>query len=114
MSQATARRLPDMQPDQRLRAAGRKARLTGVTTGNPMQALLAALPAALGRRLRFHELTAVEKSFDEAWLENLLDAVRQGDEARYRFALLSRMSREQASRLHFLICKAAHDTGEAG
>ncbi|MBQ2260416.1 MAG: hypothetical protein II336_03505 [Loktanella sp.] len=114
MSQAIARRLPDVQPDQRLRDAGRKARLTGVTTGDPMQALLAALPAALGRRMRFHELNAAEKSFDELWLENLLDAVRQGDEARYRFALLSRMSREQASRLHFLVCKAAHDTGHVG
>jgi hypothetical protein len=107
MSQAKAIPQP---PAETLRHAGRLARLSGRRTGDPMQVLLAALPAALGRRMRFHEPGAVEKSFDELWLENLLDAVRQNDEARYRFALLSRMSREQASRLHFLICKAAHDS----
>ena len=105
--------LPTTRVHHSLRAAGRKARLSGVTTGNPMQALLAALPDALGRRLKFHEPTAVEKSFDELWLENLLDAVRKNDAPRYRFALLSRMSREQASRLHFMVCKAAHDIGAA-
>jgi hypothetical protein len=94
--------------------AGRKARLSGVTTGDPMLDLLSALPDALGKRLKFHEPTAAEKSFDEVWLENLLDAVRQGDDARYRFALLSRMSRERASRLHFLVCKAAHATAQHG
>jgi hypothetical protein len=97
-----------------LRIAGRKARLSGVTTGDAMQDLLSALPKALGRRLRFHEPKAAEKSFDEIWLENLFDAVRQGDEARYRFALLSRMSREKASALHFLVCKAAHLTQPGG
>ncbi len=105
--------LPAALPRHSLREAGRKARLSGVTTGSPMQALLAALPEALGRRLKFHEPNAVEKSFDELWLENLLDAVRMNDEARYRFALLSRMSRERASRLHFMVCKAAHDIGTA-
>ena len=113
MQNAIACPLTPQPPDLRLRVAGRKARLSGVTSGDPMQVLLAALPGALGRRLRFHELNAAERSFDEAWLENLLDAVRQGDGARYRFALLSRMSREQASRLHFLVCKAAHATTES-
>lgn len=107
----TARRQSPPDPAQHVvRTAGRKARLTGVTTGDPMQDLLSALPRALGRRLRFHEPNAAEKSFDEIWLENLFDAVRQGDEARYRFALFSRMSREKASALHFLVCKAAHLT----
>jgi hypothetical protein len=114
MSSSIARHHLSVQPAQTLRAAGRKARLSGVTNGSPMQALLAALPDALGRRMRFHEPSAQEKSFDEVWLENLLDAARQGDEARYRFALLSRMSREQASRLHFLVCKAAHDSETFG
>ncbi|WP_322892032.1 MULTISPECIES: hypothetical protein [unclassified Yoonia] len=109
---STARRQSPPDPAQHVvRTAGRKARLSGVTTGDPMQDLLAALPEALGRRMKFHEPAASEKSFDEIWLENLFDAVRKGDEARYRFALLSRMSRERASRLHFLVCKAAHATG---
>lgn len=113
MSQSVSRQVD--QPDRRacptsqtLRNAGRRARLSGVSSGTPMADLLAALPDALGRRMRFHEPAAREKSFDERWLENLLDAVRCGDDARYRFALLSRMSREKASRLHFLVCKAAH------
>lgn len=91
-----------------VRAAGRRARLSGVTSPDPMAELLAALPKALGRRLRFHELTAGEQSFDELWLANAFDAIRNGDESRYRFAMLSRMSREQASRLHFLMCRAAY------
>lgn len=111
---STARRHTPPDPAQHVvRMAGRKARLSGVTTGDPMQELLSALPEALGRRMKFHEPAASEKSFDELWLENLLDAVRQNDEARYRFALLSRMSRERASRLHFLVCKAAHDDTSA-
>ena len=72
-----------------------------------MAELLTALPEALGRRLRFHELTAAEQSFDELWLANIFDAIRQGDEERYRFGMLSRMSQEKASALHFLVCKAA-------
>lgn len=109
MSASAARIQTPLAPmPQALRKAGRKARLSGVTTGDPMQDLLSALPKALGRRLRFHEPMAAEKSFDEIWLENLFDAVRQGDTVRYRFALLSRMSREKASALHFLVCKAAH------
>ncbi|MFO8125123.1 hypothetical protein [Yoonia sp.] len=97
-----------------LRRAGRKARLSGVITGDPMADLLAALPEALGRRLRFHELTAAEQSFDELWLANIFDAIRQGDEDRYRFGMLSRMSREKAASLHFLICKAVARLDEAG
>ncbi|WP_019955724.1 hypothetical protein [Yoonia vestfoldensis] len=109
---STAHTQPPVDPIRHVvRSAGRRARLSGMTTGDPMQDLLAALPEALGRRMKFHEPTAAEKSFDEIWLENLLDAVRQNDVARYRFALHSRMSRERASRLHFLICKAAHDAG---
>ncbi len=91
-----------------LRDAGRKARLTGVKTGNPMDDLLAVLPAALGRRLCFHEVTSWEPSFDELWLANIFDAIRQSDADRYRFAMLSRMSREQAARLHFMMCRAAY------
>ncbi len=91
-----------------VRVAGRKARLTGVTSGDPMGDLIAALPSALGRRLRFHEPTAAEQSFDELWLANVFDAIRQGDEARYRFAMLSRMSKERASSLHFLMCRAGY------
>ncbi len=97
-----------------LRRAGRKARLSGVRTGDPIEDLLAALPHALGRRLRFHEVSAVEPSFDEMWLANILDAVRQGDAARYQFGMLSRMSREKAASLHFLICMAAAKLDETG
>jgi len=91
-----------------LRATGRRLRLSGRTAGDPMGELLAALPAALGRRMRFYEPTAAEQSFDEAWLANALDAVRKGDEPRYRFAMLSRMSKARASELHFLMCRAAN------
>ncbi len=91
-----------------LRDAGRKARLSGVTSGDPMTELMAALPKALGRRLRFHEPSATEPSFDELWLANVFDAIRQGDEARYRFAMLSRMTKERASSLHFLMCRAVY------
>ena len=91
-----------------LRDAGRKARLSGVTSGDPMAELMAALPKALGRRLRFHEPSASEPSFDELWLANVFDAVRQGDATRYRFAMLSRMSKERASSLHFLMCRAVY------
>ncbi|SFS06284.1 hypothetical protein [Yoonia litorea] len=91
-----------------MRATGRKLRLSGVTSGDPMGELLAALPDALGRRMRFFEPTAEEQSFDELWLANALDAVRAGDEPRYRFAMLSRMSKARAASLHFLMCRAAY------
>ncbi len=102
--------LPDApvpQPNAALRKAGRRARLARGSTDDPMTALIDALPTAIGRRLRFYEPGAVERSFDEAWLDNIFDAIRQGDTDRYRFALLSRMSREKASAMHFLFCKAA-------
>jgi hypothetical protein len=102
---AVAPNLRDVSPS--LRKAGRKARLSGVGSDDPMAALLAALPEALGRRMRFYEPAAHEPSFDELWLANALDAIRQGDVPRYRFAMLSRMSREKASALHFMMCRAA-------
>jgi len=91
-----------------VRAAGRKARLSGATSDDAMEELLAALPDAIGRRLRFHEPNAAEQSFDELWLANVFDAIRQGDEPRYRFAMLSRMSKERASSLHFLMCRVVY------
>ena len=90
-----------------LRDMGRKARLFGAIADDPMQILLARLPKALGRRLVFFEATSHEMSFDEAWLLNLFDAVHKLDHDRYCFAMRSRMSRAQASELHFLVCKAA-------
>jgi hypothetical protein len=90
-----------------LRARGRKARLFGAISGEPMHDLLAKLPAALGRRLVFFEDSSTELSFDEAWLLNLFDAVHRADHDRYCFAMRSRMSRANASALHFLVCKAA-------
>ena len=98
-------------PQPELRIAGRRARLGNRAPQTPMDELLAALPAALGKRLRFHEPHAATPSFDELWLANALDALRMGDDDRYRFAVLSRMSRERASRMHFLFCKAAHAGG---
>ena len=102
--------LPDAamrEPNAVLRQVGRRARLARGHADDPMTALIDALPTAIGRRLRFYEPGAAERSFDEAWLDNIFDAIRHGDTERYRFALLSRMSREKASAMHFLFCKAA-------
>ncbi len=92
----------------RLRRAGRAARLGVAVMDGALDQLLHALPGAIGRRLTFHETGAAELSFDEAWLIGVIEAIRTGDADRYRFALLSRMRREPASRLHFLFCKVAH------
>ena len=91
-----------------VRCVGRRLRLHGARDPSPLGVLLQRLPAMLGRRLVFHEHGARDVSFDEAWLLNLLDAVRSADEDRYRFALLSRMPRDRASALHFLVCQTAH------
>lgn len=89
-----------------LRDSGRRARLYGVGSQDPMVALLARFPDALGRRLVFFEPSSSELSFDEAWLLNLFDAVRQNDHDRYCFAMRSRMSKAQAAELHFSVMKA--------
>ena len=106
--------IPGHPPNAVLRSAGRRARLARGAGDDPMTELIDALPVAIGRRLRFYEPGAIERSFDECWLDNIFDAIRQGDTDRYRFALLSRMSRETASAMHFLFCKAArHLDGSA-
>lgn len=93
-----------------LRRAGHRSRLHRPANldEDPVAVLLDALPAALGRRLVFHEPGAPDISFDEAWLANALDAVRQSDQDRYAFALRSRLRPEPAARLHVLVCRAAH------
>ena len=92
----------------RVRRAGRAARLGAFVPDSALDLLLQDLPKAIGRRLRFFEPGAAELSFDEAWLLGVIEAIRAGDSDRYRFALLSRMRREPAARLHFLFCKVAH------
>lgn len=72
-----------------------------------MAALIQKLEKTLGKRVVFFEATAQDTSFDEDWLFNLLDAVKQGDSDRYCFALRSRMGKMDAADVHFLVCKAA-------
>jgi len=94
----------------RIRSAGLKARLHPASAAeDALDRLVSDLPAALGRRLTFHEPGATEVSFDEAWLCNALDAVRQGDTDRYAFALRSRLTAERAARLHVWFCRAAQN-----
>lgn len=92
----------------RVRRAGRAARLGTFVPDSALDQLLQALPVAIGRRLTFFETGAIEMSFDEGWLLGVIEAIRAGDSDRYRFALLSRMRREPAARLHFLLCNVAH------
>ncbi|MFK7743424.1 MAG: hypothetical protein AB8B47_00110 [Roseobacter sp.] len=89
-----------------LRNCAREARLFD-NSANPLTALLQMLPAKLGKRLVFFEPTARDVSFDEQWVLNLLDALRQKDTDRYRFAMLSRLNKADAAETHFLVCKAA-------
>lgn len=93
---------------EHLRCTGRRLRLHAGCDTSPLGIMLERMPSMLGRKMVFHEPGAAELSFDESWVLNLLDAVRSGDEDRYRFALLSRMRRDRASALHFLVCQAAH------
>lgn len=98
----------------RIRLAGRKARLGTKPAANDgstdqiLADLFHHLPKALGKRVQIFEPTATDLSFDERWLLGALEAIRANDPARYRFALHSRMSREKAAALHFILCKAAH------
>ena len=89
-----------------LRDKGRQARLYGAVSNDPLVALLARFPDALGRRLVFFEPTSSELSFDEVWLLNLFDAVRNHDQDRYCFAMRSRMSKANAAEMHFFVMKA--------
>jgi len=91
-----------------LREYGRKARLFGVATDDPVIGFLARLPDALGRKPVFFHPTSPEISFDEAWLLNLFDAVKCNDHDRYCFAMRSRMSRSDSAELHFFAMKAAN------
>jgi len=68
---------------------------------------MARLHTALGRTPTFFQPSSPEISFDEAWLLNLFDAVKKKDHDRYCFAMRSRMSRSDASGLHFFAMKAA-------
>lgn len=101
-----AHKPPPPQVLSDLRRSARRAWLYGAGDLDPVTKVVARLPGALGRRLVFFEPNSSEMSFDEAWLLNLFDAVRNADHDRYCFAMLSRMSRTQAAELHFHICKA--------
>ena len=74
--------------------------------GHPLARLMARLSQCLGRTLVFHPCGAVERSFDESWLLALFHARMRCDGDSYRFLLNSRLSREQASEVHFLIAHA--------
>ena len=87
------------------RAAG-VARLCS-NASDALVSALQVLPDVLGKRMVIYEPRARDLSFDEAWLLNTFDAIRQGDTDRYSFAMLSRMDRVKATELHFLMCKAA-------
>ncbi len=89
-----------------LRCYAQAARLFGRDT-DPVAVLLRALPDRLGKRLVFFEPGASDVSFDERWVLNLLDALRQRDTDRYQFAMLSRLTKADAAELHFIACKAA-------
>jgi hypothetical protein len=91
---------------EEVRRAAKTARLSS-NASDALVALIQALPAVLGKRLVVYEAGARDTSFDEAWLLNAFEAIRQGDTDRYCFAMLSRMKRVEATELHFLMCKAA-------
>ena len=99
---------PPPQVVERLREFGRKARLFGAATDDPVIGFLARLPSALGRKPVFFQPSSTEISFDEAWLLNLFDAVKKQDHDRYCFAMRSRMSRADSAELHFFAVKAAN------
>jgi hypothetical protein len=66
-----------------------------------------------GRRMVFRRPEDKDHSFDENWLLALVDAVRRADADSYRFLLLSRMSAEKASALHFPLCRLVHRLDES-
>lgn len=93
---------------ERLREAVQMIRLSsGAGSGRgDMAELISFLEEIFGERLVVHPPFSEPRSFDENWLCALLRAQRDVDIPSYRFLLSRRMSAEQASEAHFLICRA--------
>ena len=60
-------------------------------------------------RLRLFEPGAVDRSFDEAWLERLGRAACEQDEASLTFLLNSRVAREHRRLVRYLVEQVARD-----
>lgn len=88
-----------------LRRVARRLRLHPADGNVPLERFLQRLEDCMDRRLVFYAPRTAELSFDEAWLLRLFTARRTADAANYRFALQSRLSRERASEMHFLVCQ---------
>lgn len=99
----------------RVRRIARCSRLWAANTlcRDSLADLVKALPEALGRAPRFFAPGTASLSFDEAWLLALKEAVARSDTDSYTFLLQTRMSRERASSLHFVLCPALATLGNA-
>lgn len=88
------------------RSAGRALRVSrrGLCDMSPWLQMVLLCQKMIGKRLIFFSPGDAEQSFDERWLLAVHDAVRRADVDSYRFLLLSRMSPEKASALHFPLC----------
>lgn len=92
------------------RRAGRALRVSprGLCDMSAWSRIVLLCQNMIGKRLIFFPPEDAEQSFDERWLLAVIDAVRRADADRYRFLLLSRMSAERASALHFPLCRLVH------
>lgn len=92
------------------RRAGRALRVSprGLCDMSAWSRIVLLCQNMIGKRLIFFPPEDAEQSFDERWLLAVIDAVRRADADSYRFLLLSRMSAERASALHFPLCRLVH------
>lgn len=88
------------------RNAGRALRVSrkGLCDMSPWSQIVLLCQNMTGRRMIFFSPDDPDQSFDERWLLAVIDAVRRADADSYKFLLLSRMSAERASALHFPLC----------
>ena len=99
-----------------VRRAGRALRVSprGLCGMSAWSQIVLLCQTMIGRRLIFFPPQDPDKSFDEKWILAVLDAVRRADADSYRFLLLSRMSAERASALHFPLCRLVHRLDNPG
>lgn len=71
------------------------------------EALVRSLPQALSKRAILFRPGVRERSFDEAWLVRLAEALHRGDDASARFLLHSRVRSEHRRHIRFLIGRIA-------
>ncbi|MEO0692174.1 MAG: hypothetical protein AAFY90_04765 [Pseudomonadota bacterium] len=75
------------------------------------EALMKCLPQALGNRPRMLRPGVEELSFDEAWLNRLIEAAQQGDADSFTFLLRSRVRPEARRNVGYLIRSLALKAG---